>query len=59
MPQSNAGKGNLVVFARIRHCTVQNSDKFEKFAKLERFLLNNQHTQRKVLNVEFQINGEL
>ena len=27
--------------------------------KLERFLLKNQHTQRKLLNFEFWINGEL
>ena len=27
--------------------------------KLERFLPNNQHTQRKLLNFEFWINGEL
>jgi hypothetical protein len=27
--------------------------------KLERFLLENQHTQRKLLNLEFWINGEL
>lgn len=27
--------------------------------KLERFLLKNQHTQRKLLNFEFGINGEL
>ena len=27
--------------------------------KLERFLQKNQHTQRKLLNLEFWINGEL
>ena len=27
--------------------------------KLERFLPKNQHTQRKLLNIEFWINGEL
>ena len=36
---------------------------FENFkaggTKLERFLYKNQHIQRKLLNVEFWINGEL
>ena len=29
------------------------------YTKLERFLPKNQHTQRKLLNFEFWINGEL
>ena len=32
---------------------------FSSFSKLERFLQKNQYTQRKLLNFEFWINGEL